>query len=301
MRFYGVLAVACGVATLGIPTSAMAKYAFCKTHAPHQSVRVTPVFEYPARAGSDGISPDFENYIEAKLGFDVYPSCLSYDDEGHAKKMQAYTLAETAQGLPTILDNGFENYLAQKYGDGRKAKPSSTVIADGAGRNDSSKVVTPAGPTQAEKAAEKHKAVEERNRAAQAQYEADLAEQQRKVAEFKRLTEEMERKKAAQQAAAQQALGNHARDMDAHAQQVRQADAANLEYRKQVAKPAGAPNAVYRGFVGRDCAAARLSATNGAGTDSGTHFVEVENEMVGGGCTVRGWHWSTQKGGSSRQ
>lgn len=301
VRFRGVLAVVCGMVTLGIPTSALAKYGFCKTHAPHQSVRVTPVFEYPARVGSDGIDPDFESYIEAKLGFNVYPSCLFYDDEDHAKKMQAYTLAETAQDLPAILDNGFENYLAQKYGGGRKTKPAPTPVADGAAQSDTSKAVTPAGPTQSEIAAEKHRAVEEHNRAAQAQYEADLSEQQRKVAEFKRLTEEMERKKAEQQAAAQQAIDSHARDMAAHAQQVRQADAANLEYRKQVAKPAGASNAMYRGFVGRDCAAARLSATNGAGTDSGTHFVEVESEMIGGNCTVRGWQWSTQKGGSSRQ
>jgi len=56
-----------------------------------------------------------------------------------------------------------------------------------------------------------------------------------------------------------------------------------------------------RGFIGKDCAAARLSATNGAGTDSGTKFIEVESEMVGGYCNVRGWWWSTQVGGASRQ
>ena len=79
------------------------------------------------------------------------------------------------------------------------------------------------------------------------------------------------------------------------------ADAAALEYRKQVAKPYGVPNPVYRGFNGNDCAAARSSAIKGAGTDSGTQFKEVESETVGGGCIVRGWWWSTQVGGASRQ
>lgn len=217
----------------------MAKYGFCKTHAPHQSVRVTPVFEYPARAGSDGISPDFENYIEAKVGFDVYPSCLFYDDEAHAEKMQAYTLAETDQGLPAILDHGFEHYLAQKYGGGRKTKPAPTDVADDAGQNDGSKAVPPAGPSAAQLSAERHKAVEERNRAAQTQYEADLAEQQRKVAEFKRLTEEMERKKAEQRAAAQSAMDSFKAQQAAHAEQMARHQQEVNDYQNKLAQQGG--------------------------------------------------------------
>jgi hypothetical protein len=152
----------------------------------------------------------------------------------------------------------------------------------------------PAGPSAAELAADRHKAVEERNRAAQAKYEADLAA----VEQAKR---DIEARKTANRAAADKVLADHQREMEAHAQQVRMADAANLEYRKTLAKPAGVANAVYRGFSANDCAAARFSAVKGAGTDSGTQFKEVESEMISGGCIVRGWWWSTQVGGASRQ
>jgi hypothetical protein len=59
----------------------------------------------------------------------------------------------------------------------------------------------PAGPTAAELAAERHRAVEERNRAAQAQYEAELAVQQL-------------------QAAAQSALDSFKAEQAAHAEQM---------------------------------------------------------------------------------
>jgi hypothetical protein len=245
--------------TLGIPASAMAKYGFCKTHAPYQSVRVTPVFEYPARVGSDGIDPDFEHYIEAKVGFDVYPSCLFYDDEAHAKKMQAYTLAEIAQGLPAILDEGFENYLAQKYGEGRKTNPGPTAVADGAGQNDTSKAMTPAGPSAAQLSAERHKAVEERYRAAQAQYEADLAEQQRKVAEFNRLTEEMARKKAEQQDAAQRAMDGFKAEQAAHAEQVLRYQQELSDYQAKLAGQQAPANSAGEG--GRFQATSQIVAT----------------------------------------
>ena len=55
-----------------------------------------------------------------------------------------------------------------------------------------------------------------------------------------------------------------------------------------------------RGFIGKDCAAARLSHQWRRHRFS-TQFKEVESEMVGGYCNVRGWWWSTQVGGASRQ
>ncbi|MCL6684304.1 hypothetical protein [Sphingomonas alba] len=295
MKMYRVLlAAGCGLVGLCVSTSASAGYGYCETYAPHQAARVTPMFEFPS-ASNGNIDADFETYMEAKLGFNLMPMCISYgDDEDRAREMAAYALADIKQDMHAILEEGFVAYVAQKYGSGRKSRPAPKTVAESSGRDDTSEAETPAGPSAAEQRAERHKAVEERNRAAQAKYEADLAA----VEQAKR---DIEARKAANRAAADKVLADHARDMEAHAQQVRMADAANLEYKKQVAKPAGVPNPVYRGFIGKDCAAARMSATNGAGTDSGTKFIEVESEMVGGYCNVRGWSWSTQVGGASRQ
>jgi hypothetical protein len=294
MKIIRVLAAGCGFVGLCISTSASASYGYCETYAPHQAAHVTPVFEFPANAGSDGIDPDFETYMEAKLGFNLMPMCNSYgDDVARAKQAQAYALAQIKQGMPAILEEGFGDYLARKYGVSPKTSPAPEAAADRAAENDSSQPVTPAGPSAAELRAERHRELEERNRAAQAKYEAELAA----VEQAKR---DIEAQKAANRAAADKILEEHARAMEAYKEQVRVADAANLEYKKQLAKPAGGKGA-YLGFVGKDCAEARLSATNGAGTDSGTQFREVESETVGGSCIVRGWRWSTLKGGASRQ
>ena len=291
-----LLAAGCGLVGLCVSTSAMAAtYGFCETYAPNQAARVTPMFEFPAAAGDD-IDSEFETYMEAKLGFNLMPMCNSYgDNEAHARKMADYVLADVKQGMHVILEDGFVAYITQKYGGGRKAKPAPKAVAENSARDDTNEAAAePAGPSAAELRAQRHREVEERNRAAQAKYEAGLAE----VEQAKR---DIEARKAANRAAVDKVLADHAREMEAHAQQVRMADAAALEYKKQVAKPYNAPNAVYRGYSARDCAAARLSATQGAGTDSGSHFVEVESEMISGGCVVRGWYWSTQVGGSSRQ
>jgi hypothetical protein len=235
MRFRGVLAAVCGMVAVSIPASAMAGYGYCETYAPHQAARVTPVFEFPS-VGGDGIDAEFETYMEAKLGFNLMPMCNSYgDDEARANKMQAYALAQTKQDMPAILDQGFETYVAQKYGGSRKPKPAAAAVADGAAQKDTSKAAAPAGPSAAQLSAERHKAVEERNRAAQAQYEADLAEQQRKVAEFNRLKEEMERKKAEQQAAAQRALDGFKADQAAHAEQMRRHQQEVSDYQAKLA------------------------------------------------------------------
>lgn len=285
-----VLAAGCGLVGLCVSTSASAKYVYCETYAPNQAVRVTPVFEIPQSA-ADSVDPDFESYMEAKLGFNLMPMCHTYNDEAEARKWQAYVLAQIRQDMAAILDQGFETVAAQKYGGARTAKAPKSV-AESSGGDDVGEA--PAGPSAAELRAQRHREVEERNRAAQEKYEAGLAA----VDQAKR---DIEARKAANRAAVDKVLADHAREMEVHAQQVRMADAAALEYKKQVAKPYNAPNAIYRGFNGRDCAAARLSALKGAGTDSGTQFKEVESEMISGGCIVRGWHWSTQVGGSSRQ
>jgi hypothetical protein len=235
MRFRGVLAAVGGIVTVGIPASASAKYAYCETYAPRQAVRVTTVFEIPESA-ADSVDPDFETYMEAKLGFNLMPMCHTYNEEARAKKDQAYVLEQISQDMSAILDEGFVTVAAQKYGGGRKSEPAPTAVADSAAQKETSKVVAPAGPSAAELSAERHKAAEERYSAAQAQYEADLAEQQRKVAEFKRLTEEMEHKKAAQQASAQSAMDSFKAEQAAHAEQMSKYQQDMNDYRNKLAQ-----------------------------------------------------------------
>jgi hypothetical protein len=141
------------------------------------------------------------------------------------------------------------------------------------------------------------------NAEADAKYEADmaeynkkLAEQRKQVDEFNRAQDELARKKQEQKLAADRAAADYQVQLAAHEQTVRNQQ---LEYQKQVARPAEAPNAVYRGFWARDCAAARLSATQGAGTSSTTRFKEVAAENGNGGCTVQGWWWNVAGGGTA--
>lgn len=57
--------------------------------------------------------------------------CRSYgDDEARAKEMQAYTLAQVQQGMPAVLEEGFEGYLAQKYGVGRITRQATNAVAN---------------------------------------------------------------------------------------------------------------------------------------------------------------------------
>lgn len=116
-----------------------------------------------------------------------------------------------------------------------KAKPKE-ASKEPSPRKPSTEQSAPSGPTAAEIAAERHRAVEERNRAAQAQYEADLAEQQRKVDEFNRLTKEMERKKAEQQAEAQRALDSFKAEQAVHAQQMSRHQQEVSDYQNQLAQ-----------------------------------------------------------------
>ena len=129
-----------------------------------------------------------------------------------------------------------------------------------------------------------------------AEYEKKLAEQQRQVDDFKRAQDEIARKKQEQKLAAEQAAADYQKQLAAHAETVRNQQ---LEYQKELAKPAGVPNAVYRGFWGPDCAAARLSATQGAGTSSTTRFKEVTTVPDGRGCLAQGWWWNVAGGGTA--
>ncbi|HEX7931154.1 MAG TPA: hypothetical protein VF470_09655 [Sphingomicrobium sp.] len=129
-----------------------------------------------------------------------------------------------------------------------------------------------------------------------AEYDKKLAEQQKQVADFKRAEDEVARKKQEQKLQAERAAADYQRQLEAHAQSVRNQQ---LEYQKEVARPAGVPNAVYRGFWGPDCAAARLSATQGAGTSSTTRFKEVTTVPDGRGCLAQGWWWNVAGGGTA--
>jgi hypothetical protein len=91
------------------------------------------------------------------------------------------------------------------------------------------------GPTPSEIAAEKHRAVEERNRAAQEKYEAELAEQKRKVEEFEQAQAEVARKKAEQTAAAQAALAAHDAQLAVAAEAQRKHEADLAKYEQEVA------------------------------------------------------------------
>ena len=82
------------------------------------------------------------------------------------------------------------------------------------------------GPTAAELATEKHRAVEERNRLAQEKYKAELAEQKRKVEEFERAKEEVARKMEEQRAAAQKAINTYEVKTQTRAEQLRQRELA---------------------------------------------------------------------------
>ncbi|MCL6698227.1 hypothetical protein LZ496_05450 [Sphingomonas sp. NSE70-1] len=91
------------------------------------------------------------------------------------------------------------------------------------------------GPTAAEIAAEKHRAVEERNRAAQEKYEAELAEQKRKVEEYEQAQADVARKKAEQAAAAQAAMAAHDAQLAVAAEAQRKHETDLAKYEQEVA------------------------------------------------------------------
>lgn len=90
-----------------------------------------------------------------------------------------------------------------------------------------------------EKATEAHAAVEARNRAAQAKYEAELADQKRQVEEFERAKQERARKQAEQKAAAQAALAEHDAQLAAAAEAQRKHEAELAVYNAEVEAAAG--------------------------------------------------------------
>lgn len=128
------------------------------------------------------------------------------------------------------------------------------------------------------------------------EYNKQLGEQQKQVDAFKQAQDDVARKKEQQKLQAEQAAADYQRQLEAHAQTVRNQQ---LEYQKEFARPAGVPNAVYRGFYGPDCTAARLSATQGAGTSSTTRFKEVTTVPDGKGCLSQGWWWNVGGGGTA--
>jgi hypothetical protein len=129
-----------------------------------------------------------------------------------------------------------------------------------------------------------------------ADYNKKLADQQAQVDAYKQAQDDVERKKQEQKLQAERAAADYQRRLDQHVETVRNQQ---LEYQKELARPAGAPNAVYRGFWGPDCAAARLSATQGAGTSTSTRYKEVTTRPDGNGCLSQGWWWSVGGGGTA--
>lgn len=120
----------------------------------------------------------------------------------------------------------------------RTSSPASSKVADKAApmsRDSQAQEPVASGPTAAEFAAEKHRAVEERNRAAQEKYEAELAEQKRKVEEYEQAQADVARKKAEQAAAAQAALAAHDAELAVAAEAQRKHEADLAKYEQEVA------------------------------------------------------------------
>lgn len=138
-----------------------------------------------------------------------------------------------------------------------------------------------------------------RNEAAAAEYRRKLAEREQSIALAKSEHDRNLAKHAESVAKAAAEKREYERQLAANAAQTA---SAQLEYKKALAKPAGV-NAVYRGFGGPTCEIARNSAVRGSGTDSGTQFAEVTQDLsrAPGHCVVQGWWWSTTRTGSSRQ
>lgn len=274
MRSYRVLfAAACGFAVLSVSTPAAAKYGYCETYAPNQAAHVTPVFEYPADVVGDGLEPDFEGYMEAKLGFNLMPMCTTYDDEAEARKWQAYVLAQVKQSRSAILDDGFESFLTQKYGGARKTGPARAEVTDGADRHTPSKAVTSAGASAveertpaepkksaaqaaAEAAAARKAEYEAEFQAKQDEYERLLADRERKVQEFNELQAKMEAQKQANLAAAEAAANAYKQEQEKYAETLRQHQDEVARYNAQVNGTQAAPSGSGNG--------GRFQATGGA-------------------------------------
>jgi hypothetical protein len=132
-----------------------------------------------------------------------------------------------------------------------------------------------------------------------AEYSKQLAEREKQVEDYKRAQNDLERIKQEQKLQVERAAAEYRRQLEAHAQTVRNQQ---LEYQKELAHPKDVPNAVYRGFWGPDCATARLTATQGAGTSSTTRFREVTTSPDSRGCIAQGWWWNLAgEGTATRQ
>lgn len=158
-----------------------------------------------------------------------------------------------------------------------------------------SKYVEVAGPSGTQRLSPE---VAARNQAAADDYRRKMEEHARAKAAHER-TLALHQQSIAAAAAEKQ---EYQRKIAQNAAQVASNETAYLEQRKATAKPLGV-NAVYRGFTGRTCEQARSSAIRGSGTDKGSQFVEVTQDLSAMPrlCIVQGWSWTTSKTGSSRQ
>lgn len=186
---------------------------------------VTPLFQWPA-TDTKTIEREFYEYIvKIKLrnnGLAI--GCKRFEEEQSARReFTRYT-----EGSPrfTLLD-----FVPATSPSKKTAAPEQVSGSNLKSGNEDGK---PAGPTPAEIAAEKSRAVAERNRQAQAKYEAELAAQKAKVEEFERAKAEVERKKQEQRASADRVLAEHNAKLAAHAETVRQHEEALARHKAEV-------------------------------------------------------------------
>ena len=240
----------------------------------------------------------FSEYVE-KRGWS-HPSCFATTSRDHAlawfaKYGKDHDFGRAQDWRPNSKAGvvGVSDWSGRPVGGAVEAEAKPEVEADKPRPRSPENSVTVSAPT-------RHKMTnaeaDAKFAADKAEYEKKLAEQQRQVDAFKQAQDDIARKKQEQKLAAERAAADYQKQLEAHAQTVRNQQ---LEYQKELARPAGVPNAVYRGFWGPDCAAARLSATQGAGTSSTTRFKEVTTVPDSRGCIAQGWWWNVAGGGTA--
>lgn len=135
----------------------------------------------------------------------------------------------------SALSSGGKKEAAASESDDREDRASKQNASDSADATPA----PPAVPSAADVAAEKHRAVEERNRQALEKYEAELAEQKRQVEEYERAKDAVARKQEEQKAAALAALAEHDAQAAAAAEAQRKHEADLAAYKAEVEGTAG--------------------------------------------------------------
>lgn len=182
---------------------------------------------------SKGIRANCEGFNSPKYGS---PDELGHRSMGWHGDVRVSILNVGRKVSPTM-------FVLDKYRENARVVSLDGKTRSSAAETQKERVTDPApkvteqqtsGPTPAEIAAEKRRAVAERNRQAQAKYEAELAAQKAKVEEFERAKAEVERRKQEQRAAADRVLAEHNAKLAAHAETVRQHEEALARHKAEV-------------------------------------------------------------------